>query len=95
MYFALVRLVTWNGNGSLKAFCDLSVDRRLLIRGIRVVEGRQGPFVSMPRVKDRDQRWRDVVMPMTKETRMEMVHVILDAFYKSRQSSITKEVRDA
>ena len=80
MFFFVTRLVKWSGNGALKAFCDLAVDHRLLIKGIRVVKGRKGAFVSMPRQQNKDQRWHDVVVPLTRETKVEIARVILEAF---------------
>ena len=83
MDFFVTRFVRWDGRGSLKAFCDITVDQQLLIKGIRIVEGRQGPFVSMPRQQMKDQKWYDVVVPMTRDTRIELSRTILEAFYKS------------
>ncbi len=80
MFFFVTRLVKWNNNGALKAFCDLAVDHRLLIKGIRVVAGRKGAFVSMPRQQSKDERWHDVVVPLTRETKVEIARVILEAF---------------
>ena len=34
--------------GGLKAFADVSVNDVLVIRGVRLVEGKKGLFVSMP-----------------------------------------------
>jgi stage V sporulation protein G len=83
MYFFVTRLVKWNHHSALRAFCDVSVDHELLIKGIRVVEGRRGPFVSMPRQKAADDKWREVVVPLTPETKVELSRVILDAFQKA------------
>lgn len=82
MDFLVRRFVRWDGRGSLKAFCDISVDERLLIKGIRVVEGRQGPFVTMPRQQTKDRTWSDVVVPMTRDTKLALSRIILEAFYQ-------------
>jgi stage V sporulation protein G len=80
MYFFVTRLVRWDHRSALRAFCDVSVDQELLIKGIRVVEGRHGPFVSMPRQKSKDEKWHDVVVPLTRETKLELSRIILEAF---------------
>ena len=82
MYFCVMRFVRWSAGGALKAFCDVAVDRRLLIKGIRVVEGRHGHFVSMPRVQNKDERWREVIVPLTRETKTELSRIILEEFQK-------------
>ena len=42
--------------GHLKAFVDLGINDALLIKGIRVVEGKKGLFVSMPTEQGKN-RW--------------------------------------
>ncbi len=48
--------------GNLKAFADVCVNDTLVIRGIRLVEGKKGLFVSMPQEQGKDNRWYDQVV---------------------------------
>ena len=48
--------------GNLKAFADLSVNDALVIRGLRVMDGKKGVFVSMPREQGKDNKWYDQVV---------------------------------
>ena len=34
----------------------------------------------MPRQQSKDERWHDVVVPLTRETKVEIARVILEAF---------------
>ena len=45
--------------GKLKAFADVSVNDALVIRGVRVLEGKKGLFVSMPQEQGKDNKWYD------------------------------------
>ena len=81
MEFKITRFITCESNGSLKAFCDVAAGERLLIRGIRVVQGRKGPFVSMPRQQSRNGKWYDSVVPVSKHVRAELSRIVLEAFY--------------
>ena len=83
MEFGVQRLIRFEGQGSLKAFCDLVVGERLLIKGLRVVEGKNGLFVSMPREQGKDAKWYDNVVALTKETKQELNRVVLDAYQQS------------
>ncbi len=47
--------------GNLKAFADLVVNDALIIKGLRVVEGKKGLFVTMPREQGKDSKWYDQV----------------------------------
>ena len=78
--FSITRLVKWSEQGALKPFCDVAVDGHLVIKGIRVVQGRHGLFVSMPRQQDKQARWHDVVILMSQEAKQELSRVILEAF---------------
>jgi len=48
--------------GNLKAFADISVNNALVIRGLRVMDGKKGMFVSMPREQGKDNKWYDQVL---------------------------------
>lgn len=48
--------------GNLKAFADVSVNDALVIKGVRIIEGKKGMFVSMPQEQGKDNRWYDQVV---------------------------------
>ena len=54
-----IRKIT--GDGDLKAFADVRVGGSLLIKGVSVMKGKSGVFVSMPRKASKDGRWFDVL----------------------------------
>ena len=74
------RMVRFDGEGSLKAFCDLAVGEMLLIKGLRVIEGKRGLFVSMPRQQGKDAKWYESVVALTKEVSAEVARVVLQAY---------------
>ena len=74
------RMIRFDGEGSLKAFCDLAVGEMLLIKGLRVVEGKNGLFVSMPRQQGKDAKWYESVVALTKEAKEEVSKVVLEAY---------------
>lgn len=78
--FAVKRLVRFNGEGSLKAYCDLAVGELLVIKGLRVVEGKQGLFVSMPRQQGKDQKWYDSVVALTKDVKHAVDRAVMAAY---------------
>ncbi len=77
---AVKRLVKFEGEGSLRAFCDIAIGEQFLVKGLRVVEGKNGLFVSMPRQQGKDSKWYDNVMPLTKEAKQEVNRVVLEAY---------------
>ena len=80
MSFGVKRLVKFDGEGSLKAYCDLAIGDLLVIKGLRVVEGKQGLFVSMPRQQGKDQKWYDSVVALTKDVKRAVDQVVMAAY---------------
>lgn len=78
------RINRCDGEGTLKAFCDLQVAESFLIKGLMVIEGKKGLFVSMPREQGKDGNWYDTVFPLTKEARQQVSEVVLSAYQSER-----------
>ena len=78
------RMIVFDGEGSLKAFCDLAVGELFLIRGLRVVEGKNGLFVTMPRQQGKDAKWYDSVSAVTKKAQEAVQEVVLEAYQKTK-----------
>ena len=74
------RIHRLDGEGALRAFCDVVVGSAFLIKGIRVVEGKKGVFVSMPQEAGKDGNWYDTVVPLTKEARQQVSEMVLAAY---------------
>ena len=74
------RLMRFDGDGSLKAYCDLAIGEAFLIKGLRVVSGKNGLFVSMPRQQGKDAKWYDTVVALTREAKQEVGRVVLEAY---------------
>ena len=59
--FSVEKMYRLADAGSLKAFVDVGVNDALVIRGVRIVEGKKGCFISMPREQGKDSKWYDQV----------------------------------
>ena len=74
------RMYRFETDRPLKAFCDIVVNDALLIKGVRVMEGQKGLFVSMPREQARDEKWYDTIRCLTQELRDQITDVCLKAY---------------
>ena len=74
-----VRLVS-NDDAKLKAVASITIDDCLVVHDIKVINGREGMFISMPNRKRPDGEYKDIVHPINTETREELIKVILDAY---------------
>ena len=82
-------------DGTLKAQVSATVAGVHVIKGIRVVEGNRGTFVSMPSVKNKtydpkikgSKEWYDEHFPITTEAHHELVTAVLAAYQAKLQST--------
>ena len=58
---------TYNGNSKTKAFIDLELDNTLVIKGLTLVEGKDGLFLSFPSKKGKDGKYYNSVYSLDKE----------------------------
>lgn len=66
---------------SLKAFADINVNDALLIKGVRVMDGKKGIFVTMPREQSaKDKKWYDSVRCLSQEVMAEISGKVLEAY---------------
>ena len=74
------RLHKLDGDGKLKAFADVAVADLFLIRGLRVVDGKKGLFVSMPREQGKDGQWYQTILPLSEELRSQLNEIVLQTY---------------
>ena len=76
----VARVHKLDGSGATKAFCDLSVLDSFIIKGLRVVEGEKGLFVSMPKEAGKDGKWYNTVITLNREIKDEIDRLVLEAY---------------
>jgi len=80
MEIEVYRIYRFDTDRPLKAFVDIVVNDVLLIKGVRVMQGKSGLFVAMPREQAKDNKWYESVRCLTTDTRDNIIKVVLDAF---------------
>ena len=69
-----------DGDGKLKAFADIAIADLFLIKGLRIVDGKQGLFISMPRKQGKDGQWYQTVSPLNKEVSDQLSEIVLQTY---------------
>lgn len=64
----------------LKAFVNVTFDDCFVVRGMKVIKGATGYFVSMPSRRMTDGTYRDIAHPITIEFRDKVEHAILKQY---------------
>lgn len=60
--FTVEKMYRLPESGHLKAFVDIGVNNELVIKGLRLIDGKKGLYVSMPQEQGKDNRWYDQVV---------------------------------
>lgn len=82
----------------LKAFVNVTFDNCFVVRGMKVIKGANGYFISMPSRRMNDGTYRDIAHPITNEFRNEIELMILKEFKKVLEDEgrpVEQEVLDA
>ncbi len=64
----------------LKAFVSIVIDDEFIVNDIKIIQGAERMFVSMPSKKRKDGNFKDIAHPIKKETREEMEDIIFSAY---------------
>ncbi|MCD6162012.1 MAG: septation regulator SpoVG [candidate division Zixibacteria bacterium] len=75
-----VKLTLRNEN-KLKGFANITFDNSFVIRGLKIISGEKGLFVSMPSKKKADGSFQDVAHPINTDTRMMIEKKVLKVYH--------------
>ncbi len=64
----------------LKAFVSVVFDECFMVNDIKVIQGRDGLFISMPSRRKRNGKFKDVAHPLNNETRRMIEEQVLDEY---------------
>ena len=68
------------GKGSILAFASADIGGCFAVTGIKIVEGKEGPFVAMPSQFGKDKQHHDICFPTTSAMREALNTVVMDAY---------------
>ncbi|MBP3479755.1 MAG: SpoVG family protein [Oscillospiraceae bacterium] len=76
-----VRINSIRTSGNILAFASVNLNGCFAIPNVKVMNGPNGPFVSMPSYKVGEEH-RDACFPCTKEFRQQFDQAVLDAYHQ-------------
>ncbi len=80
------------------AKANLSIGGMYVVRGIKVLDSKNGPFVAMPSYRlDKDKqserkRYYDIFFPITPEARAMMNSLVMEAYHQALQEQSAAQV---
>jgi stage V sporulation protein G len=66
----------------LKGFANITFDNAFVVRGLKIINGGRGLFVSMPSKRRSDGTFQDIAHPINAEMRTMIENTVLEAFNK-------------
>ena len=76
--------------GSILAFASADIGGCFAVTGIKIVEGKEGPFVAMPNQIGRDKQFRDICFPTTSAMREALNTAVMDAYLGVLEQQATR-----
>jgi len=72
--------LTMRNEDKLKAFANVTFDNAFVIRGMKIISGNKGLFISMPSKKRSDGTYQDIAHPVNTNMRRLIEKAVLDAY---------------
>lgn len=77
----------YSGTSKTKAFFDLELDGTLVIKGLTLVEGKDGLFLSFPSTKGKDGKYYNSVYSLDKEWAQLLQDACIKKYNECNQNS--------
>jgi len=72
--------ITLRDEDKLKAFANVTFDEEFVVRGLKIINGNNGYFVSMPSRKRADGTHQDICHPINNRMRQKIETSVLAAY---------------
>ena len=77
---AEIRSIFQDG-GKLKAVSNLVLEDCFVVKNVRIIDGKNGLFVSMPSRQNADGKYSDICFPIRSEVREQIEKEVLDTYH--------------
>ena len=72
----------------LKAFVHVTFDNAFIIRGLKIIKGKDGLFVCMPSRQLPDGTYKDIAHPIVDDFRIKLEKEILDKYHEEFSNQV-------
>jgi stage V sporulation protein G len=80
--------VTLRNEDKLKAFVNVTFDNQFVIRGLKIISGKDGYFVSMPSRRMPHGQYRDIAHPVNSEARRLLETKVFEAYEEALKEPV-------
>lgn len=76
-----------SSTGNLMAYADITLNKSLVVKGLRLINGQKGLFVAFPSTKGKDDKYYDIVFPIDRETREHISEAVVEEYNKDTSTT--------
>jgi stage V sporulation protein G len=76
-----------SANSKTKAFIELKLDEVLIVKGLSLVKGKNGLFLSFPSSKGKDNKYYNSVYSLDKDWKAQLEEACIKKYNESKNSS--------
>ncbi len=78
-----VRIQKVDSGSGLKAYVSITFDNSFVIHNIRIMDGKNGLYVSMPSKKLANGEFKNIAHPISSDFRDKLTKAVFDAYEKT------------
>lgn len=79
------------GEGKLRAIASITLDDAFAVHGVRVVNGREKPFIAMPDHRFKNGKYANVAHPISAEARSVIEKAVFEKYDEALKESEEQE----
>ena len=77
----------------IKAICHVTFDEEFVVKGIKLIKGDNGLFISMPNSKSTNGEYFDICFPLSATLRKEIQDAIIEEAKNYKEDKKNKKVK--
>jgi stage V sporulation protein G len=85
--------ITLRGDEKLRGFANVTFDNSFVVRGLKIIYGVRGLFISMPSRRRPDGSYQDVAHPINLDMRKRLECAIIEAYEREIQRKADEAIR--
>ena len=82
-----------NQRNHLLAYANVTIGSSFAVTNIRVMDGKNGPFVAMPSRMGKDKQYHDTCFPTTAQMRENLNAAVMDSFQSGQERTVAGAVK--
>jgi stage V sporulation protein G len=78
---------------TVRAYVSIVLDGCFVVKGLKILSGHSGLFITMPSRRKSDGKFQDIAHPINETTRLTMENTILEEYGRVLDSELNMETK--